>query len=171
MAASMLESVCSGRTTRSRRMNASASHDPTSRTVSVHCVRGAKSPPQSSQNATASAGTGAASARRITWRSWELIAAGSEPVTLEAPVERAPRKPERLRRETHIAAVAIEGLGDEQPLDVLQAHLLDVRRRGLGRLKSEIDRAHDAALGEERRALHRVPQLAHVSGPRVREQR
>src|ERR1017187_9454046 len=149
MAASMLESVCSGRTTSSRRMNASASHDPTSRTVSVHCVRGAKSPPQSSQNATASAGTGAASARRIPWRSWELIAAGSEP-----------GRPE----------VAVEGLGDEQVLDVFQAHLFELRRRGVRRLKSEIGGAHGAALREERRTLHRVPQLAHGPGPRVREE-
>src|SRR5205823_13475755 len=165
-AASMFETVWSGRITCSRRVAAIASHATTTTLVRVHCVRGAKSPSHRRATARASPGTPVRNASNRTRRSClRRLPRRSEVMPLEATVQRAAGEPERLRRFTHVAARAREGLLDEHSLDLLQTHLLQHRRAVARRAQGEVARPDDVTLGQEHRSLHRVVELAHVAGP------
>src|SRR5919201_1398322 len=94
-------------------------------------------------------------------------------MTRQSAVERAPAQAQRPRRLAHVAVEAGECLLDEQPLDLLQRHLLEPRgrRAARGRAEAEVARAQRVALREEHRALDGVVEFADVAGPRVVEQR
>src|SRR5437773_182975 len=93
----MFEIVCSGRITCSRSVAASPSHTTTTTVVRVHWVRGAKSPLQSSANASTSPGTPVRSASHRTRRScFRLLRRRSEAMLLETTVQRAAGEPDGL---------------------------------------------------------------------------
>src|ERR687884_623889 len=95
-------------------------------------------------------------------------------MTRQSAVERAAAQAQRLRGLADVALEARERLLDEEPLDLLERHLLEPRRpRGAARgaAQREVGRAHLVAVREEHRALDRVVELADVARPEVVEQR
>src|SRR4029077_2750538 len=162
----------SGRITCSRNAAASASQATTTMIVSVHCVRGAKSPSHSRARARSSPGRAVRGGSHRTRRScFRRLPRRSETMPLEATIQRAARQPERLGGFTHVAARSRERFLDERPLDGLQAHLLERSGAVTRRAEREVARANQVTLGQEYRPLDRVVQLAHVAGPGVPEQR
>src|SRR5262245_35909114 len=144
----MLESVWSGRTTRSRSTIANASHEPTTTRVSVQRTLRLKSPRQSRIIDTSTAGNPASRASRKISRSWcgsrggwsgratapdfstPPPVGGVREVRLEtmrrdAPVERAPRQPQRLRGAADVALVARQRFLNEHFFNVLERQLVE----------------------------------------------
>src|SRR4051812_596732 len=99
-----------------------------------------------------------------------MRAPGSEPETLQTAVERAAAQPERLRGLADVASVPGKSLLDEEPLDVLEAHVLETRGRLARRPQPEVPRTDGVSLRHQHGALHRVIELADVARPAVIEQ-
>src|SRR5215831_10351892 len=94
----------------------------------------------------------------------------SEAIAGDAPVQRAPRQPERLRGPTHVSVVPRQGFLNEQLLDVLERQLVETWRRARRHPKSQIASPDVIALREQHGALDRMIELANVTGPGVAEQ-
>src|SRR5579863_899767 len=185
----MFDRVCSGRTTRSRRPKANPIQTPTIRTVSVHWTFGVKSPRHRRTMATMTAGVAAAVAISRIRRSWlsrrwvggldvaaltslvVLDAADAQSVALEPPVKGAAAQAQRVGCPAYVAVEARQGFLNEEALHVLQAHILEARRRFARRPQAQIGRCDLSSLRHKHGALHHVVELAHVARPGVREQR
>src|SRR5437762_4851814 len=85
---------------------------------------------------------------------------------LEAAIERAAAESQRLGRVTHVAAVALERLADEDALDLLQRKILEPARRPTA-TEPQVRQPHQRALRHQHCPLERVVELAHVTGPCV----
>src|SRR6478672_10263428 len=110
--------VCSGRTTLSRSSAAPTIQAPTANREKVSRTRRGWSPLQSSPQATSTAGSPANSAPVKTRDSWLRGRPRSEPMVLKSAVECAPAQPKRLGGLTDVAAVALQRLADQHPLDL-----------------------------------------------------
>src|SRR5581483_2743071 len=108
-----------------------------------------------------------------------------EAVEFELSHERAPRDPEELGGARLVAAALRERIDDPQALvgrlvrerglreDLRLREVLGRggrRGEGLELLELEVLGADEARVADEGRVLDRVPQLAHVPGPRVAEE-
>ena len=127
-------------------------------------------------------GSPASSVRRKTRRSWCGAGTRGSPRggwtalarvhSAHAPVERAPRQPERLRGVAHVAVEAGESLLDQtasrRPRVAVRPSAERPSRSGP---EPEIGGAHLLALREEDRPLDGVIELADVARPRMGQQR
>src|ERR1051326_263596 len=93
-----------------------------------------------------------------------------EAVALQASVERAAAETERLRRLRHVAVEARHRLLDQEPFDILEAHVLDARGGVAIDAEPELADPDRGALRHQHAALDRVIELADVARPRVIEQ-
>src|SRR5262245_14756964 len=170
----MFESVCSERTARPRRLNAHTSQVTIMSAASVRRMRVGCGCDQSRISAIATAGAPPASASQVRRASCVsglrfAIAPALEAVALEAPVERAAREAQRLRRLADVAVVAPQRAADQLALDLVQRQLVE-SAGALRRPQPEIAGTDLVALREQHRALDRVIQLAHVTRPGMSEQ-
>src|SRR5437016_2149164 len=94
-----------------------------------------------------------------------------ESVPLQTAIERAAAQPQGLGRLADVAVEARHRLLDQESLDVLEAHLLDARRRILVQAQAEVARTDRRRLRHQHAALDRVIELADVARPRMIEQR
>src|SRR6185436_2232217 len=167
-------------TTRPRAANAAPSHTPATIMPSVSCAARLQWSARISAIASSTAGAPASSASRKTRFSWVsgrrrrrfvTVGSASEPVTFEAPVERAAREPERAGGVADVAVVTLERALDEHALHLVERELLERRGPGIGGTQAEIAGVQLRVARQQHRALHRVLQLAHVAGPGMRQQR
>src|SRR5258706_3535506 len=95
----------------------------------------------------------------------------SESVPLKPSVQSAAAQPKSLCRLADVAVETGHGLLDQEAFDVLEAHVLDARRRLAIDPQPELGEPDHAALRHQDPALHRMIELTDVAGPRVIEQR
>src|SRR5215831_15644198 len=100
----------------------------------------------------------------------ERLAVRSEAIAGDAPVQRAPRQPERLCGPAHVSVVPRQCFLNEQLLDVLERQLVEARGGARRHPKTQIACPDVIALREQHGALDRVIELANVAWPRVAEQ-
>src|SRR5882724_3327400 len=81
-------------------------------------------------------------------------------VSLEAPIERAAAEAERLGRLAHVAVEARHRFLDEEPFDVLEAHVLDARGRIAIDPQPQLAEANRGALRHQHAALDGMVELA-----------
>src|SRR5690242_7075830 len=131
-------------------MAAHASQTPATCSVSVHCVRGAKSPNQRRPSASATAGKPPSNVSHKTRRSCRRgRGEGLETMPFEPAVPRAAREAEGLSRFADIALRACERLLDQHAFHVLQTHLVE-RAGAIGTpAQPEVARLHRTALRHE----------------------
>src|SRR5688500_7426603 len=118
---------------------------------------------------TTTAGRPPSSARRNTCRSW-VFGGFSNSIRCDSAIQRAPRQAERFRRLTHIAAIAIERLANQQTLDVLERQVFQLGRCSRRSAQGQICRAHRVTVRKENRAFYRMSQLTNVTRPRMLEE-
>src|SRR5262245_9109337 len=115
--------VCSGRATRSRSASVQPSQVATTSIAPASLVPGRAGCPPSSHSASTTAGAPPASAHSATLLSCASRRGPpfdtSEPVMVEAAVERAARQAERARRLADVALVAAQRAADQLALDLL----------------------------------------------------
>src|SRR5437867_8068361 len=147
-------------------MVAHASQTPATTSVSVHCVRGVKSPNQRRPSASATAGKPPSNASQNTRRS----CFGLDTMSFEPAIQRAAREAEGLRRIADVARCACKRLLNQNTLDVLQTHLVERRGGAPSAVQPEVTRLHTPALRHEHGPLDRVIELSHIARPGMAEQ-
>src|SRR5439155_12544219 len=90
-----------------------------------------------------------------------------QPVPLQSPIQRAATEAERLRRLADVAVEPAHRLFDQEPFDLLEAHVLDARRLVAIEPQPELADPDDGAGGHQHAALDRVIELPDVAGPRM----
>src|SRR5205823_8182189 len=92
-----------------------------------------------------------------------------ELVRSDSPIKRTARQTKRLGGAAHVAVVATQRFLNQQPLDFLECQVLEPGCRRARAAKAEIVGADLLRLREQYRTLHRVIELANVTGPRMLE--
>src|SRR5258707_1110719 len=181
MAATILESVCSGRITWLWSMELPIIHASAMASVNVHLVSRAWSPSQSKSPATTTPGRlmrKVVSTMRVSKFSLVRLCGGlaendpgagwccgSETILLHAPVQRTAAQAECLRRTADVSRVTCQRLLNDETFYFFQAHVFYFGGTGLITPQAQIGWMDLVAGAHQYCAFDGMVQFAHVSGP------